>query len=76
MSEAALNLARTYPDTNKNAEVLLTPLRHRMVQGIQSTLSVLLAAVGFVLLIACGNVATCCLRARADVRAKSPFERR
>ena len=69
MSEVALDLARTYSDTNKNAGVLLTPLRHRMVQGIQSTLFILLAAVGFVLLIACVNVANLLL-ARSGGRAR------
>lgn len=57
MNEIAVNLGRTYPDADKNTGVALTPLRERMVQGIQSTLLVLLAAVGFVLLIACANVA-------------------
>lgn len=69
MTEVALNLARTYPDTNKNAGVLLTPLRHRMIERVQSSLFILLAAVGFVLLIACVNVANLLL-ARSGGRAR------
>lgn len=69
IDEIAANLAKSYADSNKNSTVVLTPLRQRMVQGIESTLLVLLAAVGFVLLIACANVANLIL-ARSTGRAR------
>src|SRR5260370_30675606 len=37
MDEIALNLAKAYPDSNKNLTVVLTPLQQRMVQGIECT---------------------------------------
>ena len=57
MEGIAGNLASSYPDSDKDEGVTLTPLRERMVSNVKPMLLVLLAAVGFVLLIACGNVA-------------------
>jgi predicted permease len=57
MDGVAGSLAATYPDADKGIGAKLMPLRRSMLGGIQPTLLMLFAAVGFVLLIACANVA-------------------
>jgi predicted permease len=51
------DLARTYPDTNKNVTAGVQPLRNIVVGRYEQSLWLMLAAVGVVLLIACANVA-------------------
>ena len=65
----AHNLAITYPDADKGRGIGVTPVKQEMVRGIEPFVLVLLAAVGFVLLIACVNVANLLL-ARSTGRAR------
>jgi predicted permease len=57
MGGVTRNLAAAYPDADKGIGAGILPLREDMVGDIQPFLLVLLGAVGFVLLIACVNVA-------------------
>jgi predicted permease len=57
MDSIANSLANAFPDVDKGSGVTMIALREDVVGNIRPFLLVLLAAVGFVLLIACANVA-------------------
>jgi predicted permease len=63
------NLAAAYPEVNKGIGASLIPFKQRMLGDAKGALLGLLCAVGFVLLIACANIANLLL-ARANQRTR------
>ena len=65
-------LVKQYPETNKGWDVFSLALHERLVREVKPSLLALLGAVGFVLLIACANVANLLLARSAADKRKLP----
>jgi predicted permease len=69
MNALAANLEKQYPDSNKELRTVVIPLAELITGPIKPILTVLMGAVGMLLLIGCANIANLLL-ARSMTRAK------
>jgi predicted permease len=58
MAAIAHHLAVAYPEADKSVGIAILPMKQDVISKVQPVLLMLLAAVGFLLLIACANVAS------------------
>jgi hypothetical protein len=70
MDRVAANLEKQYSDSNSGNGIRLRPLLEIYVSDIRRALWVIFAAVAFVLLIACANIANLCWLARQRVEKR------
>ena len=65
----AERLEKQFPDSNRNVDAVVIPMREWLVGGFRDQLWIMFGAVGLVLLIACANVANLLL-ARSTTRRR------
>lgn len=73
MNAIASTLAVTYPEADKDVGITLVSTKEDIVGSVRPILTVLLAAVGFLLLIACANVVAFCWRVARGAARNSLF---
>ena len=56
MARISRDLAKEHPVTNKGYRQVGIPIREEVTRGVRPMVAILLAAVGFILLIACANL--------------------
>ena len=69
MERVSERLEKAYPEADQGIRAKLVPFKYAMVRDVQPLLLILMGAVGFVLLIACVNIANLLL-VRSNARAQ------